>query len=211
MVKINVLFVAIVSWGLCGHGQAAERPKVIAEGEWSKPVADSRGYAVRGRLVLCEKLVGSDRREVAVYVDLQDVCEFIGNGMQLFCDMGKTDFRPEYRGGLQCEMRDKDKRLVISKGYPFGGAVPLSEWVRLPTDATIRLRASPFGIHQAKAMAISPELNKLWVIGDGDPNDYFLSGTFTVAPADDRIEIDGVHVWRGTIVLPAVRIKNKRR
>jgi hypothetical protein len=82
--------------------------------------------------------------------------------------------------------------------------------VKLPCDATIRLRASPFGLRRAKAIAISPELNKLWEIGDYDPNEYFLSGTFTIAPADDRIEKDDGHIWRGTIVLPPVRIKNKR-
>jgi hypothetical protein len=190
---------------------AVEQPKLIAEGDWSKPVADNRGYAVRGRLVLCEKIVSADRREAAVYVELQDACDFIGGGMQIFCDLGKTDFRPEYKGGLLCEMRDKDKRIVSPQGYPFGGAVPLSEWVKIPTDATIRLRATPFGIHRAKALAISPELNKLWVIADGDANEYFLSGTFTVDPAADRTPPGKEHVWRGTIVLPAVRIVNQRK
>ena len=204
---------AVVAVGLLitdAFSQAAEGNKVIAEGEWSKPVDDNRGYAVRGRLVLCEKSAGDDLREVAVYVELQDASKAIGHGMQLFCEMGKSDFRPEYKGGLQCEMHDKDKRLVNPAGFPFGGAVPISEWIRLPSDATIRLRASPFGIRRAKAMAISPELNKLWVIEDHDTNEYFLSGTFTVAPADDRLEKDGAHIWRGTIVLPAMQIKNKR-
>ena len=210
MIKTNLLMLAALSWGVCGHSLAAEAPKVIAEGEWSKPVADTRGSAVRGRLVLCQKIVSDERREVAVYVELQDASEAIGSGMLLFCDFGKSDFRPEYKGGLQCEMRDKDKKIVAATGYPFGGAVPISEWVKLPADATIRLRASPFGIHRPKAMAISPEINKLWVIGDDDANEYFFSGTFTVAPADDRKPPGDGHVWRGTIELPAVKIKNKR-
>jgi hypothetical protein len=130
--------------------------------------------------------------------------------MQLYCEMAKTDFRPEYKGGLQCKMHDKDKKLVPSTGYPFGGGVPKSEWVRLPCDATIRLRATPFGLRRDNAMAISPELSKLWVIKDDDPNEYFLSGTFTIAPAEDGIEKDGGHIWRGVIDLPAVRIKNKQ-
>ena len=191
--------------------EAESEPKLIAAGEWSKPVDDNRGYAVRGRLVLCEKRLGDDRREVAVYVELQDASKAIGQGMQLFCEMGKSDLRPEYKGGLQCEMHDKDQRLVNHTGYSFGGRTPTSEWVRLPSDATIRLRASPFGVHRAKAMAITPHLGKLWVIGDDDPNEYFLSGTFTVAPADDRIEKNDEHIWRGAIVLPAVRIANQRK
>ncbi len=194
------------------HAQVAGGSNVIAEGEWSKSVTDARGFAVRGRLVLCQKLFGKDRREVVVYMELQDACDFINNrGIQLFCDFGKTDFRPEYKGGLQCEMRSRDKRIISFEGNPFGGAVPLSEWVRLPTDATVRMRATPFGIHRAKAMAISPELNKLWVIDDGNPNEYFLSGTFTIDPATDKTPPGEEHVWRGTIELPPVKIVNLRK
>jgi hypothetical protein len=213
MIKTYILSLAFIWLGLGGLGHAAEGPKVIAEGEWSKPVADARGYAVRGRLVLCEKPVKDDHREVAVYVELQDVCEFVGNGMRLLCEMSKTDFRPEYKGGLQCEMRDKDKKIVKPTGYPYGGGgvgVPKSEWVVLPNDATIRLRASPFGVYRAKAIAITPELNKQWVIEDDDPKEYFLSGAFTVAPTDDQIPKGDGHVWRGSIDLPAVRIRNKQ-
>jgi hypothetical protein len=211
MVGTCTVLVGIISWALGGVGQPADGPKVIATGEWSKPVADTRGSAIRGRLVLCEKLVSKDRREVAVYVELQDVSKSVGGSLQLFCDFGKTDFRPEYKGGLKCEMHDKDKRPVDSTGYAFSGGSPVSEWVTLPSDATIRLRASPFGIHRAKAMAISPELGKLWIIADGDTNEYFLSGTFTVDPAADRVPAGAEHVWRGTIVLPAVRIVNQRK
>ena len=78
-----------------------------------------------------------------------------------------------------------------------------------PSDATIRLRASPFGVHRAKAMAISPQLNQLWVIGDDDPNEYYLSGTFTVDPDAGRKTAEDPHIWRGAIALPTVRIVNK--
>jgi hypothetical protein len=209
MVRTSAILVGIILAALGGLGQAAVGPKLIAAGEWSKPVADTRGFSVRGRLVLCEKRVSDDRREVAVYVELQDASEFIGSPMRLFCDFGKTDFGPEYKGGLQCELQDKDKKPVNETPFAFSGAVPKSEWVTLPSDATIRVRASPFGIHRARAMAIAPDLGKLWVIGDDDPNEYFLSGTFTVDPATGRNTIQEPHVWRGTIVLPTVRIVNQ--
>lgn len=205
--------VAIVAAGVClafgDAAGAAEPPKVIAAGDWSKPTADKDGYALRGRLVLCTKRVSDERRDTIVYVELQDASDFVGHGMQLFCDLGKTDFRPEYKQGLRCEMRDKDKKLIEPTGYPFGGRVPSSEWVRLPVDATIRLRATPFGINRPKALAISPELNKLWVINDGDAKEYFLSGTFTIDPEEQKLPKGAAHVWRGTIELPAVRIVNK--
>jgi hypothetical protein len=126
--------------------------------------------------------------------------------MRLFCDMGKHDFRPEYKGGLDCELRDKNQQPVKTTPFPFGGAVPKSEWVTLPTDATIRLRASPFGISRVKAKAICPHLGKLWVIADDDPNEYYLSGTFAVDPPTDPAPAGNEHVWRGTIALSAVRI-----
>lgn len=214
MVKASGVLAVIVIWALGGSGQAVDPPKVIAEGDWSKPVADNRGRAVRGRLVLCEKVVSADRREVAVYVELQDASESVGGSMRLFCDFGRTDFRPEYKGGLRCELRDKDKRPVRSPPPPFGGGgggVPSSEWVTLPSDATIRLRASPFGTHRPKAMAVSPDPSSLWVIGDDDANEYFLSGTFTVDPDAGRKTIEEPHIWRGTIALPAVRIVNQQK
>ncbi len=190
-------------------GRAAAGPRLRAAGAWSEPVADLRGFAVRGRLALYEKPGLSGRREVAVYVELQDASEAVGRSMHLFCDFGKTDFRPEYKGGLHCELHDKDQRPVPSTGFPFSGAVPKSQWVMLPSDATIRLRASPFGIHRARALAIAPDVSKLWVIADDDPNEYFLSGTFTVDPPADRLPPGDEHVWRGTIALPAVRIVNR--
>jgi len=211
MVRACGVWVGVVVWALGASGRAAEPAKVIAEGEWSKPVADNRGRAVRGRLALCEKVVNENRREVAVYVELQEASDAIGGSMRLFCDFGRTDFRPEYKKGLHCQLRDKDQKPVKSTPFPFSGAVPRSEWVTLPTDSTIRLRSSPFGIHQPKAMAISPDLGSLWVIRDGDANEYFLSGTFTVDPAADRVTAGDEHIWRGTIELPAVKIVNKRK
>ena len=74
-----------------------------------------------------------------MYVELQDASESIGGPVQIFCDLGKTDFRPEYKGGLQCEMKDKEKRPLKTTPFPFSGAVPQSQWITLPTDGTIRL------------------------------------------------------------------------
>ena len=183
---------------------------IIAIGPWSKPVADDRGYAVRGRLVLSEERLADQQDEVAMYVEFQDASEHVGNSMRLFCEMGKSDFRDEHRAGLQCELRDKDHRLVEPESYPFSGATPRSEWVTLPADAAIRVRASPFGVYRPGAMAITPHLNKLWVIADDDANEYFLAGTFTVAPANEQESSVEEHVWRGTIELPPVRIVGRR-
>jgi hypothetical protein len=223
MSRARAVFAGIILlFAAGGFAGAAEPPKLLAAGEWSKPVADADGRALRGRLVLCERRVAvggrahfprRDQREVAVYVELQDAGDFVGRSMWLFCDLGKTDFRPEYKGGLHCQLLDKDKRPVPPAPFAFGGAVPASQWITLPTDATIRLRLSPFGISRPNALAISPQPSKLWVIAEDDANEYFLSGTFTidppnnlVAPAEEIPPGEAPHVWRGTIVLPAARI-----
>lgn len=169
---------------------------------------------MRGRLVICEKPRDDGRRETPIYVELQDASDFIGAGMRLYCDLGKHDYRPEYKGGLHCELRDKDERLVESKSFPFGGAIPKSEWIKLPVDATIQLRATPFGIHREKAITVCPHLGQCWVISEDDANAYSLSGSFTVAPPPEEDDGSKEHVWEGTIDLPAVRIvgvPNKRR
>jgi hypothetical protein len=187
-------------------GRAAEPPKVLATGDWSKPVADKRAYALRGRLVLCEEPRGDGRRHIAVYVELQDASEAIGGPMRIFCDMGRHDFRPEYKGGLHCELRDQDGKSIKTRPMAFSGAVPASEWVKLPPHATIRIRATPFGISREKARAICPQLDKLWEIADDDANEYFLSGTFTVDPPDGPVAAGKEHIWMGTITLPAMKI-----
>lgn len=206
-----VVCLAVICVGcLTGPMAAAEVQRVLYEGDWSKPISDSRGYALRGRLVICEQKRG-DRIETPVYVELQDACDFIGQTMRLYCDLGKHDFRPEYKGGLNCELRDKDDKLVDSTSFAFGGATPVSQWVSLPRDATIRLRATPFGISRENALSICPHLGKLWVIAGDDTSEYSLSGTFNIDPAESLTpdELGHDHIWRGTLELPAVKISGK--
>jgi hypothetical protein len=207
MLRIETVLAGLF-WLFAGLPSLASEPQVLAAGDWSKPVADMRGHALRGRLVVCEKQVSDERREVAVYVELQDASEAVGREAQLFCEFGRTDFRPEYKQGLRCELRTKDKELVKSTSFPFGGGIPASQWVTLPSDGTIRLRASPFGIHRPAAIAICPDVGTLWILEPEDKNDYFLSGTFTIDPAADRMPPGEGHVWRGTLELPAARLGN---
>ena len=186
---------------------AADGPTVIALSDWSKPVADKDGYALRARLVLCEKVVSDDRREVAVYIELQDASESIRPDLQLWCEVNKTDHRPEYKPGLRCVMTDANGNVIESKGFPFGGGVPRNQWVSLPSDATIRLRTTPFGIHRPGALAICPDLGGMLVIPDDDKTEYRLSGTFTIDPAaDNKPPSDDLHVWRGTLTFPPMQI-----
>lgn len=219
MRRIPAMLLSIAVLSLASFAPAAEdAPKVLAAGEWSQPVAAKDGYAIRGRLVLVEKPRVDEAREVVVYVELQDACDFVGPGMLIFCEMSKHDFRPEYHGGLNCELKDKDGQPVNSESFPFGGGVPRSEWIALPVDGTIRVRATPFGIRREGGIAICPHLGAMWVIRNGDPNEYTLSGRFTSEPTADQTALQeeqvgalgNRRVWRGTLELPALKVTSKR-
>lgn len=162
---------------------------------------------MRGRLVICEKVAG-ERRETPLYVELQDASEFLGQTMRLYCELGKTDFRPEYKGGLNCDLQDKDGKSIESQSFPFSSATRISQWVTLPRDASIRLRVTPFGIGGPKAITICPSVGKQWTIADDDPNEYSLSGTFTIDPTEalTPAELGHDHIWRGTLDLPALKV-----
>lgn len=175
-------------------------------GNWSESVADSRGYTLRGRLVLVDKVGHNGHRESVLFVELQDTCQFIGNGIQVFCDMGKSDFRPEYPGGLNCELVDKNRQLLKPVSFAFGGAVPRSEWVKLPVDASIRVRATPFGLRRDNAKVICPHLGAMWVIENSDKGEYMLKGTFVVQPRVEKSIDESLHAWTGKLVLPSLRI-----
>jgi hypothetical protein len=219
MRRVPASLLSMVALTLASFAPAAENaPKVLAAGEWSPPASAKDGYAIRGRLVLCEKPRADDLREVVVYVELQDACDFVGHGMLVFCEMHKHDFRPEYHGGLNCELRDKDGQPVKSEPFPFGGGVPRSEWISLPVDGTIRVRATPFGIRREGGIAICPHLGALWIIPNDDPNEYTLSGRFTSEPTAEQTALLDEQVgplgnrraWLGTIELPALKVTSKR-
>lgn len=210
MLRMAGLILSVFLWSIGDVGHA-DPPTILHTGEWSKAVSDTRGNSVRGRLVLGGKGIGEGRRAIIVYVELEDASSSVRESMRIFCDMGRTDFRPEYNPGLHCELLDKDKKPVPSQGFPFSGAVPRSEWISLPADAAIRLRATPFGIHRPGAMAICPHLGKLWVINDGDPNEYFLAGRFIADPNANQAGLNGGNVWRGTLQLPPIRIVNSKK
>ena len=120
--------------------------------------------------------------------------------------MGKTDFRAEYQGGLNCELLDKNNKPVKTSAFAFGGAVPKSEWVTLPVDATIRLRATPFGLRRDNARVVCPHLGAMWVIDNSDKSEYQLKATFTVQQMDNQNEVQPMHAWTGKLLLPPIRI-----
>lgn len=182
---------------------AATDTNVIAVSDWSEPVADNRGYALRARLVIA--YTGHTDRDTGVYVELQDASGHVGGSMAVYFD-----------GGLNCELRDAEGKVVPQSPFAFSGACPNSCWIMMPSDSTVRLRANCFGIGkpQGDGLAISVP-GKYWVIPADDTREYFLSGSLTVIPPKDRVSFPDftgldVQVWRGTLTFPKMKISVKR-
>jgi hypothetical protein len=206
MIRTNAI--AIVLFGaLCGLAAAADAPKVIGTGDWSK-VVDNSGCAIRARLVVGECPRGDKRRETSIYLEIQDATDSKGRDVQIYCDLSALNFRPGEKGGVTCELRDKDGESIKSLPSARSGGIPGSRWVTLPSDATIRLRISPYGIARESGIGLVTTANN-WIIAEDDASEYFLSGVFTADPAENAAAPEQkTSIWSGTIKLPPVRIAN---
>lgn len=200
---------------LWAGGRAARAAEVVelAAGEWSAPVADARGYALRGRLLVCEAHPRSDLVDIAVYVELQEVSNFIGGELAVYCEMGKTDFSGDYPYGLSCEMLDAAGESVPQQTAAFGGAVPRSRWVVLGADDAVRLRVNPFGIRRREGEPGLPLMvdGSFWFLRADDPQTYALRGAFGAGLPGDPAPPADAHVWQGRLELPPVALPPERR
>ena len=152
---------------------------VLALGDWSQPVANYYGTAVRGRLLLCEypeHRAPTEKSDTAVYLELQEYSDFVAGRLELYCDMvGKTSASPEgYDGGLRCELRDSSGKLVPKSGFSFGGGAPTPCWVMLEPYGSVQLRASVYGGGRLWDGGLG-----LWFIGAGS---WVLEKAMTQTP-----------------------------
>ena len=171
--KILTLLFLFAAQGFCF---AIEDASIVAAGDWSVPVEGSHGNTLRGRLLLCKSPKNHD---LAYYLELQDCASVWGNNTEVYCDISPS-------GGCRLEARDAGGELIPAKPAAFGGGMPGSVWITLSCDSTVRLRISAYA-------AFSP----------ASANDYFVSGTFTVAPPSDHTGID---VWKGKLELPKMKV-----
>jgi hypothetical protein len=189
---------------------AAAESKIVATGDWSAPVKDKESVALRGRLVLCESNERGKAREAAVFVELQEASGSDRGVIQVYCDMASSNYREGTPSGLECQLRDNAGNAVKDEPFFFSGGIPQSQWVVLPPQASIRLRATPFGIRHEKDLIICPSARTKWVIGANDESEYVLTGKFSVPPARADPDLEAGYIWNGTIELPGLRIRSTR-
>jgi hypothetical protein len=188
-------------------GRAAET-NLVAVGEWSKAVSDFYGYTLHGRLLLQQ--TSSKGPDVGVYLELEEVSDFLAFPTEILCDLGYSTNRTD---GLNCELLFSDGKPVPPGGV-FSGGGPGLVWVTIPAYSSVRLRISMYGTAQSKhGVPIYLARGGSWIIPAGTTNDCFLSGTFTVNPPENLVTPytpSNHHVWKGTLTLPALRIPVRR-
>ena len=181
---------------------------VIAVGEWSAPVGSSgigpySGGTLRGRLLLAESpKPGAPRtwHDVAVYLELQECADSWGGTIDVYCNMIDA-------AACHWELLDGSGKPVPESPGGFGGGAPGRYWVTLPTDSTVRLRATVYGGGKGEDGRLHIMfLSHDWQIPSRSTNDYFLSGTFTVVPPTNHVAVSEHRVWQGTLTLPAMKI-----
>jgi hypothetical protein len=136
MTKAIALFLLLASCQFC-FGQTDTN--AIATGDWSKPVIASRGYTLRGRLLIYEgegqypSGVWAHRR---VYLELQQVTKSgLRQPIEVYFDLHHS---------LHFEMRDSSDKPTRLAGLGTAGPFPRPYWIVLPYDSTVRLRADAY-------------------------------------------------------------------
>ncbi len=197
---------------------AVDDTYILAAGNWSKPASDLLGYALRGRLLLCES---PKDKGTAVYLELQECSEMWGGCLDVYCNLEPSvalGGHPDAQGRKRVEkaaaiweLRDASGKLVPQSPGGFGGGAPGASWVSMPSDSTVRLRASVYGGGRLEDGSLSIFfLSNHWVIPPRSTNDYYLSCIFTVDPPKNQVALPEHHVWQGTLVLPKMKIPVQR-
>ena len=205
--KRTIFFLILVSSQLC-LGQTDTN--VIAVGEWSEPVTDSHDYTLRGRLLIYNS-EGLNRwggwAGARVYAELQHI-EHGGRDrpIEIYVDPGIINEKE----CLHCEMRDARDNLIHHDSWAvsMGQTAPFT--VTLPSDSTRRLRLDAGWAPTEKQNGLGIYLGHAgWIIRPNATNEYFLSCTFN-SPTNAPSSAD-VHVWKGTLKFPKVKIPAQKQ
>ncbi len=198
--KVLVLLVSVAMYMIANNANC----EVLAIGNWSEPVKNKYGLALRGRLLICEydrNPRSGEGSDAALYIELQECSGFVGAVADVY-------YRP---AAVDCILTDQFDNPVPNSPAVYGGGVPSPCWVALPSKSSIRLRISPYagGRQPDGGFKIWNGCIQTWDLRPNDTNTYFLSGSFTVNPPTDRVPADFRWVWQGTIALPKMEVSIK--
>jgi hypothetical protein len=174
---------------------------LIATGDWSPIVSDSRGHSLRGRLLVYDDSGPSAANHARIYLELHHPFQGAWDApIEINYDVG-------VHPNLNFEMRDGAGKAIAQTPIVIRGPAPSPVWVSLPCDATIRLRADGYLLgppQKPDGLEVFVQLG-CWVIPKNATNDYFLSAIFS--PEKEEGNRSNWYHWQGTLELPKVRIK----
>ena len=193
IMNAKLSFFVLVSFLLCHVCHAGPASDPTSFGEWSQPT-----NGLRARLAFAEDTKIYGTRMGVVYLELQNVS--LGDTMYVFYRAASSPFR--------CELRDSAGKTNETRGFAYDGWIPAACWLSLPHDSVLRFRVTlgGFGVPQNGGIFVAGCIPDCWTIPTSATNDYFLSGTLTVASPKDETR---PRVWEGTLTIPPVRIPVK--
>lgn len=199
-----ILLGALLATGQCCMAQSDTN--LIATGDWSAPASEPigrlSGPALRGRLAV----YNAPEHQGRVYLELQRV-----SGQDVWSPPIGVFYDFTVRSSsLRLELRGSDERPVSGRAGTASAAGAQAAWVTIPSDSTVRLRATTYTTaHATNSDGLEILVSDgSWVIPADATNDYYLSGTF--APTRDHANAPSYYLWQGIMKLPAVKIPAKR-
>lgn len=192
LAAISLLLVAALS-ATCSGGETD--PHILAMGAWSKPVSNSDGFKVRGRLLVCDY-----SEPAALYVELQECSDSLGPIGELYWD-------PQ---ALACEMTDRTGKAVPpSFVRPFIGPTwPTSCWIKLPSRSSMLLRISTYagGRMSDGSFEVWAARLQAWRLKPNDTATYFLAGELTTKSAPNLKPDNPQRLWTGKLQFPKMEL-----
>lgn len=217
------IFLPVLCFALSASGWAIDEPSILAAGEWSDPVNGSSqpglpSGSLRARLLLCES---PKDQSPAVYLELQECSKSVVHDFEVYYNFRGTVTRVPAPGTGEKErtvqaaitwaMLDSSGQPAPTPPWASSGASPTDGWITVPCDTTVRLRASLFASGRLKNGNWNINVGAHhWEIPARGTQDYFLSCTLTVDPPKEPPIAPERRIWRGTLILPKMKLPVQR-
>jgi hypothetical protein len=182
--------------------------KLVATGEWSKPVSDGHGTKISGRLLVYDGAYLTNEMgkptlfAAPVFLEIHN-------------EMGTlTQIYFEWEFHINFELRDVNGKPanVLKQNDSGSYTIRRPYWASVPANGLLRLRANGntatqfIGTGHPKpgglSLFFSPSQD--WLIPADDTNNYFLSTTFLAKTTNSSP--DNHDVWQAMLEFPAVKL-----
>jgi hypothetical protein len=179
---------------------AADEHKVIAASDWSEAV-ESHDRLLRARVMVLEgrsRAYAGPDAEVLLYVEIENANSAWGKPLKVYFDPG---------AGLKFEVLDADGKPIPTSPTGGSGGDVGPDWIAIPYDSSVRLRANPGGWGRGKntdlVLPLRPWQSQYWRLpADGE---YYLQGTLKISPPTED-DIERIDDWRGELKFPKTKI-----